>query len=277
MADAPESLHALVGNMWVPAWLARPGAYRALRDLSPASVVLWLALHSRNHDGLQPCYTSWDQLGATINRNRKTVRPHLEALVKANLVLEIDRGKDPKTRRNRAVARWALDPFAADIWRPREEDARQPIEEALARIAEDDGQDGRWYHNAVQQLDAFERRSRRLRHEIAADMPFEPKQRRRKKSKKKRAGSKNRTPVQKPAPRGGIYQGRGGEPQANGHADPSERTNGKRGRASEPERDTHVARAEGFGPTHRNGNGKAPQRLPDGRGQKPDPASEVTA
>ena len=229
----PEPLHALVGNMWVPAWAIRPGAYRALAPYA-RYMPLWLLLHSRSGDTFFPCYANREQLGATLDVTRNTIGRHLEALRSAHLLFDLDRGREPKTRRNRAVARWALDPFAADIWRPK-------VEESLARIAEDDGQDRRWYNNAVTSLDAFERRSRRLSHLIADDMPFRPKPRKRKKSKKKRAGVENSTAVRKLSPRGGIYQGGEGGKPSSGSGGPS--VNGKSERERAGRRPTATPRA----------------------------------
>ena len=118
-------------------------------------MALWLLLHSRNSDFWKPCYASREQLGATLGTSRSTVSRQLKALRETYVLFEVKRGIEPKSRRHRPPARWALDPFAADLWRGK-------VEEALVRVAEEDGQDGRWLHRALTSLDAFERRSRRL-------------------------------------------------------------------------------------------------------------------
>lgn len=175
----PAPLPALVGSLWVPAWAVRPGSYRALSRIAKATPT-WLLLHSRNSDFWKPCYHNREQLGRTIGVSRSTISRALKILRKAHLLFELERGIEDKSKRHRPPARWALDPFAADIWRPK-------VEEAICRIAEDDGQDGRWVQRAMTSLDAFERRSRILAAAIADDMPFAPKPRRRKKRKKHRA------------------------------------------------------------------------------------------
>lgn len=220
--DDPRALPPLTGNLWVPVWAIRPGSYEALATLADA-MPLWLALHSRCGDYWRPCYATREQLGVTIGAGRAKVTRLLAKLRKAGLLFEVDRGMDPKNHRRRAIARWALDPHAADLWRER-------VESALATVAEEDGQDGRWYRNAVTSLDAFERRCRLTGARIAADMPIAPKQRKRRKSKRKRTpkepGSKTDPGVQD-GPRGeGFYQGGGAKGSCAVH--------GGHGRASRP-------------------------------------------
>jgi hypothetical protein len=188
-------LPAVTGNMWVPVWAIRPGAYEAVDHLA-SEMPLWLALHSRNADYWRPCYASREALGATIGVSSRTVTRHLRALRDAWLVFEVERGMDRKSRQHRPPARWALDPFTAEMW-------REKVEGVLAAVAEEDGQDGRWVHNAVQSLDAFERRSRLLALRIAEDMPIQPKRKRSKKPKKKRAASQN-VPRRQNGPRGDV-------------------------------------------------------------------------
>lgn len=187
MAEKP--LHALTGVQLVPAWALRPGAYEALkkkrgkkRDLA-REMQVFLVLYSRNADFFRPSYATLEQLGATLGITGRTISRHLRALEDAHLVFKVDRGMDQKQRR-RPPARWALDPFTAERWRPK-------VEEVLAAIAEEDGHDGRWLHRAVTSLDAFERRNRQLGAELAEDMLVKPKRKRRKKKKKKRATRKN--------------------------------------------------------------------------------------
>jgi hypothetical protein len=261
-----QPLTPLAGRQFFPAWLHRLGSYKALAHLSPTSLYLWGTIHSFNLDFWKPCYTSWDQLAATLKVNRKTIRPHLEALSRTGLLFELDRGTEPKSRRKRAVARWALDPFYADQWRPK-------VDEVLARIAEDDGHDGRWYHNAVQALDAFERRSRILRAKIADDMLVDPRPPR--KRKKSRARSKKRTEVQKPDPRGVFYHGGGSKAKAKGEADPSVRRNGKRdGDDGGVRRTQHTGVDSSVRHTHDPPEAQAAQGLSASRGQKTDPAEK---
>lgn len=172
-------LEALVGNLWLPVWTVRPGAYSAIKPLADC-MPLWNLLHSRNCDYWRPCYHTREQLGATLGMGRAKVSRQLLRLRKAHLLFQVDRKLDPKTHRQRAFARWALDPFAADLWRPK-------VEAMLATIAEEDGQDGRWHNNSVSALEAFERRSRLLAARIGEDMPFVPKPRRRKGKRRPRS------------------------------------------------------------------------------------------
>jgi hypothetical protein len=161
--DAPQPLHPLVGDMWLPAWAVRPGSYKALQEVADA-MPLFLALHSRCGDLWLPCYASRDTLGATIGISPRTVDRKLQALGKVGLLLEVDRGRVPRTKRQRPKARWCLDPFKVEKWRPK-------VEERLQRMREEDGRDGRWLHNALTALEAFERRSKALRRRIEEDMP----------------------------------------------------------------------------------------------------------
>ena len=171
-AGGTDPLHPLVGNLWVPVWAVRPGSYAALAHLARC-MPLWLVLHSRNGDYWKPAYASREQLGATIGVSRATVTRQLRKLTKEALLFEVQRGVEPKAARHRPPARWALDPFAADLW-------REKVEDALARVAENDGQDHAWYAQAIRRLDDFERRSRLLGAKIGEDMPFPPKPRKRK-------------------------------------------------------------------------------------------------
>ena len=196
--EKAKPLHPMVGNMWVPVWAIRPGSYAVLAPIA-GTLPLWLVLHSRSGDVFTPCYHTRDQLGATIRISRATASRQLGKLRKAGLLFEVDRGVEPKTQRRRAVARWPLDPFAAEIWRPK-------VEEALARVAEEDGQDGRWYHNAVTSLEAFERRNKILGAKIGEDMPLDPRPRKR---KKKRATTQIEPPTQIESGGEVLYQGGG--------------------------------------------------------------------
>lgn len=261
MADAPEPLHAIVGNMWVPVWAIRPGSYTAVAPLA-SCMPLWLVLHSKNADFWKPAYASRDQLGATLGTSRATVGRQLKELREAHLLFDVDRDIEPKSRRHRPPARWALDPFAADIWRPK-------VEEALARVAEEDGHDGRWYQRAITSLDAFERRSRLLAQKIGEDMPFTPKPRKRKKRKRKKKGATAQIePRAQNEPRGEVFTRVGSEAKRNGKPDPSASENGKREAGAGGLRQNHVRPKSSVDQTREPTNGKAPQGLPEGRGQK---------
>lgn len=181
----------LTGNLWVPVWAVRPGSYRALVGLENA-MPLWLAIHSRCTDYHLPCYASRETLGATIGKSRNTVGRQLDRIKKAALLFEVKRPPDRKTQRRRPPARWALDPFAPDVW-------REEVEKALHRVAEDDGHDGRWLQRALTSLDSFDRRSRLLGARIAEDMLIVPKPRKRRR-KKEGAGARDQN-----GPGGGIY------------------------------------------------------------------------
>ena len=187
-SNTAEPLPALTGNLWMPSWTVRPGSYRALSNVG-SDVLLWLVLHSRNQDCYKPCYASRESLGTTIGRSRNTVGRQLARLRRAALVFEVFRPADRKTHRRRPPARWALDPFAAEVWRP-------DVEAALCRVAEEDGYDHRWTRSALFALDVFDRRSRHLAARIAEDMLIQPRRRRRKGRSKAQAQN---------GPRGGIY------------------------------------------------------------------------
>ena len=166
---APTPLAPLVGNMWMPAWAVRPGSYTALRGVA-LTMLLWLLLHSRSGDFFRPCYASREDLGMTLG---------------IGLLFEVKRGVEPKTRRHRPPARWALDPFTEPFW-------SEKVEAALVRVAEEDGHDGRWLRRATTSLEAFARRSRFLMAAIRDDMPFPPrKPRKRRKKKRSRATVQN--------------------------------------------------------------------------------------
>ena len=167
--------------MYVPCWALRPGAYSVLEGLA-AEMPLWLLLHSFNADHWKPCYHTRDQLGATIGVSPRTISRRLTALSKAALLLEINRGLEPKSRCHRPPARWALDPFKPDKWRPK-------VEAALAKVAEDDGQSSYWLDHARRTLERFEVRSHALRNRIGEDMlpNLRPKRHKRRKSRGKNA------------------------------------------------------------------------------------------
>lgn len=171
-------LHPLVGNLWVPVWAIRPGAYEALRPYA-AEMPLWLAIHSRSSDYSLPCYATRQQLGDTIGVSVRTVTRQLKALQTAGLLLELDRGIEAKTRRHRPPARWALCPFQMDQWSER-------VTQAIEAIAEEDGQSRYWYDRSLRQLERFAGASAALRSTIADDMPFVPKAPKKKGRKAKR-------------------------------------------------------------------------------------------
>lgn len=210
-----KPMPALTGNMWVPVWAIRPGSYGALSHVA-GDMSLWLLLHSytaaHKH---RACYVSREVLGATLGTSRATTARSLTRLADAHLLWTVERAIDNRSRRHRPPARYALDPFAAKVW-------REEVEADLARIAEEDGYDGRWLHNAVTSLDAFDRRSRGLRNALAEDMPVVPKDRRsRKKPKKKRAMTQNEPTTQKDPGGEVLYQGKGEKAVAPLHPDPS--------------------------------------------------------
>ena len=207
VADAGRPLDPLVGSLWVPIWAVRPGSYLALRDLA-AAMQLWLAIYSRDPDYMRPCYASRETLGKTLGLSRATVGRQLAALRDASLIFEVERGQERKSRRHRPPARWAIDPLYVETrkreWRPR-------VETALREIAEEDGQDGRWYHNAMTALAAFERRSLAQRNVIAKDMPVHLRPKRRRKGKRKKGGEARDSGPRPNLSRGliSILEGRG--------------------------------------------------------------------
>ena len=199
---APTPLAPLVGNMWMPAWAVRPGSYTALRGVALA-MPLWLLLHSRNQDFFKPCYASREDLGITLGIGMAKVSRQLGQLRKVGLLFEVERGVEPKTKRHRPPARWALDPFTDQLW-------REKMEAAIVRVAEEDGHDGRWLCRAVTAFEAFARQSRFLIVAIRDDMPFPPrKPRRRRKKKRISAPNRSRATVQH-EPRGDVFTRGGG-------------------------------------------------------------------
>jgi hypothetical protein len=202
----PDTLHPMVFNLWVPAWAIRPGAYAAFAPIAGA-MPLWLLLYSRTDGVWRPCYASQSQLGATIGISRGTVARQMDALRRAALVFELDRGRDRRTRRPRPPARWALDPYATELWRP-------AVEAMLSTIAEEDGHDRRWIHNAVTALEAFERRCAAMGSRIADDMPLSPwpQRKRKRKHKRDRTNAKGRSgAVSQNGARGEGYTREGGD------------------------------------------------------------------
>lgn len=180
MTSEPRPLEPMVGNLWVPVWAVRPGSYSILGKVA-AAMPLWLLLHSRNGDYWHPSYHTRDQLAATLGTSRATITRRLRMLKNVDLLFEVKRGRERRTRQHRPPARWALDPFKADLW-------TEKVVESLQRIAEEDGHDGRWFERAKTSLEAFERRSRILGAKIGADMPFVPRPRKRK--ARKRSGAR---------------------------------------------------------------------------------------
>ena len=199
---APTPLAPLVGNMCMPVWAVRPGSYTALRGVA-LTMPLWILLHSRNQNFFKPCYASREDLGITLGIGRAKVSRQLGQLRKVGLLFEVKRGVEPKTKRHRPPARWALDPFTDQLW-------SEKVEAALVRVAEQDGHDGRWLRRAVTALEAFARRSRFLMAAIRDDMPFPPrKPRRHRKKKRSRATVQNE-------PRGDVFTRGRAEGEANG-------------------------------------------------------------
>jgi hypothetical protein len=200
----PLPLQPLVGNMWVPVWAIRPGSYGVLEGLT-AEMPLWLLLHSRNADYWKPSYATREQIVATIGGSVRNLSRQFGRLREAGLLFEVDRGEERGNRRHRPPARWALDPFTADLWGSKWDDKgeRLPgqgkIEAALAEIAESDGQSRQWFEWAIRELDKFERASRYLADRIADDIPIKP----RKASKRKRR-NKKQTAMSHLAPRARV-------------------------------------------------------------------------
>ena len=185
----------------MPVWAVRPGSYTALRGVA-LTMPLWTLLHSRNQDFFKPCYASREDLGMTLGIGRAKVSRQLGQLRKVGLLFEVKRGVEPKTKRHRPPARWALDPFTDDRW-------SEKVEAALVRVAEEDGHDGRWLRRATTSLEAFARRSRFLMAEIRDDMPFPPrKPRKRRKKKRSTTPDRSRATAQN-EPRGDVFT-RGG-------------------------------------------------------------------
>lgn len=184
-------LPPVTGNLWVPVWAIRPGSYEVLESVV-GEMPLWLLIHSRNADHWRPCYASREQFVATIGGSVRNLTRQIGRLREAGLLFEVARGEEPGSRRHRPPARWALDPFTADIWGAKWDNdggrlvGQGKVEMMLAEIAEADGQSRPWLQRAVRELDDFERASRYLAERIAADMPIQPKKRRKRKRRKKK-------------------------------------------------------------------------------------------
>lgn len=157
-----ERLPALDGNQCVPGWTVRPGAFGAVRDLSDA-MSLWQVIYSRTGNSFQPCIQRVGQLAATIGISRSTASRKLAALRNSGFVFELARGRNPETQSHRPPARWALDPFAMNHWRPR-------VEQEIRKLARLDRQSSAWESHARTALDQFCRVSTRLRVDLSADM-----------------------------------------------------------------------------------------------------------
>lgn len=157
-----EHLPALDANQWMPCWTVRPGAFRAVRDLADATP-LWQVIYSRHGASFQPCIHSISQLGSTINISRSTASRRLNKLRTAWLVFELPRGTDASTQIRRPPARWALDPFAQDHWRPM-------VEHQLRQLAEDDGQSAGWLSRALKAFEHFCRLSAELQRHLSIEL-----------------------------------------------------------------------------------------------------------
>ena len=143
-APPPGRMMALSGNLYVPHWTTRPGSYSALVSVADC-MMLWKCIHSWNRDYFKPCFYSETQLGKTIGCSRGPVHRNLLRLEKASLLFSVRRGRKDASNELRPAARWALDPFNIEEWRPR-------VEEMLGPIAEGCGLGTRWYRNAITSL-----------------------------------------------------------------------------------------------------------------------------
>jgi hypothetical protein len=196
----------------------------------------------------------------------------LKALRRAHLLFELDRGIDRHTQRRRAKARWALDPFASEIWRP-------VVEECLERIAEEDGHDGRWYQRAVSALDAFDRRNRGMRNRIGEDMAIPPDQqkKRRRKGRKQSQGAKS-APGRKMRLEGRCFtRGVEAKPSENGKqqgkaVDAGPRASRPAPNGVDPQKNGPDSAVE---QTRDRPEGQAPRGFSGVQGAKSAPASEV--
>jgi DNA-binding transcriptional ArsR family regulator len=175
MAALP--LPPLAGAVFCPAFAIRPCSFSATSRLAN-EMALWLVIHSWNDPYWKACYASREQLGKTLGISVRTVSRQLGVLKDAALIFEAYRGREPKTRRDRPPARWALDPLKCDIWRP-------AVERDLARLAEEDGHGSYWHKRLLSSLDGFERRSRGLGNEILMDSPVLARKPKRNRSKQR--------------------------------------------------------------------------------------------
>jgi hypothetical protein len=171
---------ALSGNLWVPHWTQRPGSYTALIPVADC-MPLWGAIHTWTGDYFKPCLYGEKEIGLAIGWQRGRVRRHTERLEKAALLFCLKRGKKMGSNELRPLARWALDPFTIERWRPK-------VEETFADMAEECGLGTRWYRNAITSLDAFERRSWSMMAKVRDDMVAPPLPKRKRRRKPKRGG-----------------------------------------------------------------------------------------
>jgi hypothetical protein len=201
MSKPPRALplEPLVGNEWKPVWQTRPGSYEALSGKIdgipiPHTMPVWSLINSRNADLWRPCYATRAQLGATLALSERTITRHLSVLRKVGLLFEVPRGVEPKTRRNRPPARWALDPFKIARWRPAQDPEKKPspLETAIARMAEEDGRSTAFVRGTIRELDKFAQRSEHLGMLIQRDMPTSRRTLGRKPRKSSRSKKKQR-------------------------------------------------------------------------------------
>lgn len=180
-------LHPLVGPLkYVPSWAFRPGSFEALAAVA-GEMQLWLAIYSRSAENKAysvPCIASREQLARTLCVSVRTISTQIKKLSKAALLFELNRGVEPKSRRNRPPARWALDPLDPAAW-------RQNVEKQIDELMFMDGQSTYWRRRALASLDSFERRSAGLANRILADVPDEIAESHRKRKSRKQKRRRN--------------------------------------------------------------------------------------
>jgi hypothetical protein len=185
-------LPPMIGDLAVPPWAIRPGAFPRLAKYAPL-MPLWLAIYSRSGDFHLPCYASRESLAATIGRSRSEVARQLKKLEKCDLMFSLDRGYDRVRNRQRPPARWALNPLSADGW-------CEKIPAVIERIAADDRQGGGWKDLAIKSFGFYQARVKKLANDVVLDLP----------QKLQKTAKEGRRP-RRPMPRPAVHCGPGGE------------------------------------------------------------------
>lgn len=172
--EGPGPLPTLAGGSWSPAWATRPGAFTCLSGVEgPAIKCTWVTIHSLTGDDWHPCCVRRERLADTDGISLAKVKRYLKQLNDAGLVWSLGRGMDPDHGHWRGTARWALDPWKADLWYPLLRDRRIPA------LAERDRRSGAWLERTLQELEDVRARSGLLAARLWDEAPTPPPERRR--------------------------------------------------------------------------------------------------
>ena len=122
---------------------------------------VWQTIYSVNLSRADPCFCDEDTLAATVVMARRTLRRRLLLLRQTpGLMLEIPRGREPRTARFRSPVRWATDPLM--IWR-----VSPLIQERLEAFADEFHLGDAWLESAFRKEWAHKRAAENLAYSIS--------------------------------------------------------------------------------------------------------------